>query len=189
MARLKTLISADVCGADAFVDMSFEAQAAWPQINLAADGMGACDCMRKVLRQSGISADALQELVDAGFVLETDYHGQPVYFITHFWVANKTQGKRTYFGKYLNHAIGHLTFESKEYRAYTQLGAQATSNLEAILKVNEINQLKENERNGSGGDSPVGEAVCPKCGKPAQVFIDGDSHYLECRHCRQMFEV
>lgn len=188
MARLKTLVSADVCGSDAFLDRSFEAQALWLQINLAADGMGACDCMRKVLRLSGMSADALQELVDAGFILETDYYGSPVYFITHFWVANKTQGKRTYFGKYLNHAMENLTFESDEYRAYTQLGAQATSNLGAILKVNEINQLKEKERKGSGG-SPVGESPCPRCGKPAGVFIEGEAHYLQCSHCRQVFEV
>lgn len=189
MARLKTLVSADVCGSDAFYDMSFEAQALWLQTNLAADGMGACDCMKRVLRQSGMSADALQELLDSGFILETDYYGKPVYFITHFWVANVTQGKRTYFGKYLNHAVENLTFESNEYHAYRQLGTQEASNLLAILKVNEINELKSKDRKGSTADSRIGESPCPLCGKEAQIIEDGGARFLECQSCRQIFEV
>lgn len=56
MARTKTMLSCEVCGSDKFLDLTFEAQALYFHILMNADGMGAFDAARSLLRQVGSRA-------------------------------------------------------------------------------------------------------------------------------------
>ena len=61
MARTKTMLSCEVCGSDKFLDLTFEAQALYFHILMNADGMGAFDAARSLLRQVGSGQGALDE--------------------------------------------------------------------------------------------------------------------------------
>lgn len=69
MAR-RRMFSLDVVERDDFIDLSIEAQALYFQMGMRADDDGFVDCMKKIFRLTAIKTDALQELIDAGLVLD-----------------------------------------------------------------------------------------------------------------------
>lgn len=68
----KRSFSEKVTGSDAFAELSFEAQALYFQLSMAADDDGFVSTPKKVQKGIGASAAALDELKDAGYLIFDD---------------------------------------------------------------------------------------------------------------------
>lgn len=89
MAKSKTMFSADICTSDAFLDMSHSAQALYLQLNVSADSQGVVSNVRRVLRSGDYAEEHLNELKDAGFIIEIDALTVRLVAISHWWDMNK----------------------------------------------------------------------------------------------------
>lgn len=91
MADRRMIHRAVICS-DEFIEMSYEAQALFFQLQIEADGYGLLSSVKKILRTIGVKESALQELIGAGFVLS---FGNGVIALTHWNVANSRKNDRT----------------------------------------------------------------------------------------------
>lgn len=128
MARAKTMISSEVYRSDAFMDMGFEAQALYAQLCFEADGIGAVDGVRGVMRMCGAGDAAFNELVERGFVLLVDDPRGPVPFIADWFVNNSLNNRDMNTGKYAWLAIDELAFLSRNNRRYVAAGESRPGN-------------------------------------------------------------
>ena len=69
---VRRMIHKDVICSDAFIDMSFEAQALFFQLQIEADEFGFVSAPKKVMRTIGSGVDALNEIIDSGFAYRFD---------------------------------------------------------------------------------------------------------------------
>lgn len=93
MGRARVAVASQVIQSDAYAEMSAEAQAAYPQLMLAANCDGMIEGPARVLRGAGLPVEVLAELAGAGFIIEAG--GE--LFITDWWVNNlyRADGFRT----------------------------------------------------------------------------------------------
>lgn len=86
----KRMFSRRIIESDSFMQLSLQAQALYLHLNLNADDDGVVDNTISVMRLSGTDEQALDELVETGYVLM----GLPgVYVITHWGIHNSIPKK------------------------------------------------------------------------------------------------
>lgn len=122
------MISSEVYRSDSFTDMGFEAQALYAQLCFEADGIGAVDGVRGIMRMLGVGEPAFDELVDRGFVLIVDDPCGPVPFIADWFVNNNLNNRDMNAGKHAWLAIGELAFMNKNNRRYVVVGESGMGN-------------------------------------------------------------
>lgn len=88
---VRRMIHQDVICCDDFLDMSFEAQALFFQLQIKADEYGFVQSPRSTLRMMGASNDSLESLIDKGFVIR--FHSG-VIVMTHWNKANTRRADR-----------------------------------------------------------------------------------------------
>ena len=88
---VRRMIHQDVICCDDFLDMSFEAQALFFQLQIKADEYGFVQSPRSTLRMMGASNEALESLIDNGF--EIRFHSG-VIVMTHWNKANTRRADR-----------------------------------------------------------------------------------------------
>lgn len=91
MADRRMIHKAVICS-DAFVDMSYEAQALFFQLQIEADAYGLLSSVKKILRSVRVQESALEELEQAGFIIS---FGNGVIALRHWNVANTRKNDRT----------------------------------------------------------------------------------------------
>ena len=79
------MIHRSVICSDEFTELSFEAQALYMHLTLEADNFGFVAGVKKILRSIGAKSEALEELIDAHFVIRFD---AGVYVLRHWMLAN-----------------------------------------------------------------------------------------------------
>lgn len=87
----RRMIHSDVICHDSFIDMTFEAQALFFQLQIRADEFGFVQSPRSALRTMGASSESLEELIRSGFVIR--FHSG-VIVMTHWNVANTRRSDR-----------------------------------------------------------------------------------------------
>ena len=95
----RRMIHKDVICSDAFIDLSFEAQALFFQLQIEADEFGFVSAPKKVMRTIGASIDALNEIIASGFAYRFD---SGVIVLRHWNVANSRKNDRTHTTTFQN---------------------------------------------------------------------------------------
>lgn len=90
MAERRMYHRAVICS-DAFIEMSFEAQALFQQLQIEGNEYGFVSGVKKVMRTIGASEEAMKELIDAGFVYRFD---SGIVLMRHWDVANHRKNDR-----------------------------------------------------------------------------------------------
>lgn len=85
MAVDRRMICASVVSSDTFLDMTFEAQALYVQLTMAADNFGFVAGVKRIMRGMGASDAALNALKKGRFVIPFE---SGVIVIAHWFVAN-----------------------------------------------------------------------------------------------------
>lgn len=190
MARTKTMLSCEVCGSDKFLDLTFEAQALYFHILMNADGMGAFDAARSLLRQVGSGQGALDELVRAGFVVHAASETDEAYFVVHWWAHNKLDRRHFYKGQHWGLAVEKLRFASESERFYLLtddvVDTSTTCSLEVVLNITQQNITQHNENMPEGAGRP-GNAICPTCGNGCATVLENGRRHGYCNRCRNDF--
>ena len=88
----RRMIHRAVICSDEFIEMSYEAQALFYQLQIEADAYGLLSSVKKITRTIGVEDSVLQELINAGFVIP---FGNGVIALTHWNVANTRKNDRT----------------------------------------------------------------------------------------------
>ncbi len=96
---VRRMIHKDVICSDAFIDLSFEAQALFFQLQIEADEFGFVSAPKKVMRTIGAGVDALNEIIDSGFAYRFD---SGVIVLRHWNVANSRKNDRTHTTAFQN---------------------------------------------------------------------------------------
>lgn len=84
MAKPSILLTSEVCRSDKFFDLSFEAQALYLQACFECDSYGLFSNHKTLLRTTGNSNEALDELTKSGFLIPIE-HEQSLYFVVRSW--------------------------------------------------------------------------------------------------------
>lgn len=87
----RRMIHKNVICSDAFIVMSFEAQALYFQLQIEGDEYGFVSAPLKVARTIGASEDAITELINAGFVIRFD---SGIVLLRHWDIANTRKNDR-----------------------------------------------------------------------------------------------
>lgn len=208
MARSRFMLSSSVVLSDTFLAMSPEAQALNTVLNAEADVTGRILGIQRIVRGSGLGADALAELYANGYLLKV---GNGDTYVTDMWRHNKYD-KRMWerMADCEPYTSGELVFVADEGRSAYCLaqnvdessgerrssvdGASSNSNGNCNGNGNptatatqeqpnprEIEGQGEGERGEGEGSTPL----CPKCGEPLRDMGGG---YLACDSCRGIFE-
>lgn len=210
MARSRFMLSSSVVLSDTFLAMSPEAQALNTVLNAEADVTGRILGIQRIVRGSGLGADALAELYANGYLLKV---GNGDTYIVHAWVHNKFD-KRMWerMADCEPYTSGELVFVGDEGRsAYCLAQGVDESSGERRSSVDEPTCNSNGNGNCNGNGNPMGTETqwesnstekqsqgegehgegeaslppCPKCGEPLRDFGDG---YLACDSCRGIFE-
>lgn len=91
------MFSPVVTETDKFASLSTEAQALYFHLGLNKDTIGAISGVRRLVGSYGFSKpfNALTELIDNGYLIETSQEGESIFFITHWWVNNAFDIQKT----------------------------------------------------------------------------------------------
>ena len=151
MAKLKTMVSAEICQRDDFIDMSFEAQALYLQLNLSADNYGVVSSVKQVLRGGGFNNDSLQELLDAGFVIELEGNKVRVAVVTHWWDMNRLDRKNNYVCSYKGLLIDEICVIGRTYflKSCLPIGYELTGFAGEIDDIEEAKPVPDGYQTGT----------------------------------------
>lgn len=84
-----SLLTSDICRSDKFLDLSFQAQSLYLQACFECDSYGLFSNPKTLLRTTGNSNAALDELTENGFLISIE-HEQSLYFVVrNWWQMNK----------------------------------------------------------------------------------------------------
>lgn len=87
----RRMIHRNVVCSDAFIEMSFQAQALYYQLQIEGDEWGFVAGLKRIMRTIGASEEAVEELVKAGFVYRFD---SGILLMRHWDVANTRKSDR-----------------------------------------------------------------------------------------------
>lgn len=199
--RSKAMLSTEFCSSDAFLDLTFEAQALYVQLNCQADGIGAVDGVRRIMRGCGASQSAFDELADAGLVVQCQGEGDEAWFILDFWVHNRHD--RCNFAPGRHYELACTSFEEVEectgryrFRSVTEASSLKPDCAQSLMETNGSKQTEaeanSKEPNGTESKGIEGEgaeggtsltAPCPECGQVCAVAKEGHGQHLWCPDC------
>lgn len=201
MAKSRTMIKADICTSDGFLDMSHSAQALYFQLNLAADAQGVVTNSKRILRISGFDDDHLSELERSGYVIFLDAARLRLVVIAHWWEMNTKDSHNWAASSYQSELKTHLcTIENgRTYVLKSKLGAnyalteqtgevtgiyqaklipvcdQSENRLEPVFNLNKRKERKE---------PPAQVSACPRCSGSASSSLNADGSTLfDCPSC------
>ena len=203
------MLSSSVVLSDAYLAMSAKAQALNVILNAEADVTGRIIGIQRIVRGSGMGADALAELYREGYLLKV---GNGDTYIAHIWQHNKydkrlwermrdcepyTSGELVFVGDEGKSAYAlaeSIDAEStQERRSNVDEGSRnskSNGNGNPTVRATEPQEQpnpREEKAKGQGefeGEGDVSAPLCPKCGEPLRDFGDG---YLACDSCRSIF--
>lgn len=204
MAKAKTMIAADVVSSETFMRLSHSAQALYQQLNANTDHQGVTNNAFLLMSGGGFEQEHLDELIQAGFIIQINHDEKRIEVIAHYWIMNKLDRRNFYPSQYqavLSKQVcmlegsrvyvsvaclpqGYvLTDKDGEIPGYRRAVCnQSGSSLETVSNNFETNIKKEIET------VPAPKLTCPECGKPAATVPD-ETHGLraECVPCNFVF--
>ena len=201
--RSKAMFSTEFCSSDAFLELSLESQLLYIHLNLQADGIGAVDSVKRIMRGCGISQPAFDELVEAGMLVFLKNSDDAAWFIVDFWVHNNHDKCNFSPGRHFELANeffaeveacrGRYQFLEKQ-QTETSLETDGNKSLikekrnegnesEKKLIESESNPNEEKLTEGGLGETVYPQAPCPNCGQVCLVANEGMYRHLYCSDC------
>lgn len=199
----KSSIDPEVMQADRYLEQSLAAQALYPQLLMESDTMGVVVGVRRVLLASGIpnATSALDELMDNGYVVPLDIHGDTVSLIRHYFINNNYLQKYAQRSKFYERLPDYIETPRKGGEIYGALRTHSARTVHAQAEQRGEEQRGEEqrgeemsggERNRGGEPTRVaqssGAIECPRC--HGEAFLSGEAKngftQFECLHCRKV---
>ena len=201
--RAKAMLSTEFCSSDAFLELSLESQLLYIHLNLQADGIGAVDSVKRIMRGCGISQSAFDELVEAGLLTFLKNSDDAAWFILDFWVHNNHDKCNFSPGRHFELANeffaeveacrGRYQFLAKQ-QTETSLETDGNKSLieekrnegnesEKKLIESESNPNEEKLTEGGLGETVYPQAPCPNCGQVCLVANEGMYRHIYCPDC------
>lgn len=201
--RAKAMLSTEFCSSDAFSELSLESQLLYIHLNLQADGIGAVDSVKRIMRGCGISQSAFDELVEAGLLIFLKNSDDAAWFILDFWVHNNHDRVNFSPGRHFELANeffaeveacrGRYQFLEKQ-QTETSLETDGNKSLieekrnegnesEKKLIESESNPNEEKLTEGGLGETVYPQAPCPNCGQVCLVANEGMYRHIYCQDC------
>lgn len=201
--RAKAMISTEFCSSDAFLELSLESQLLYIHLNLQADGIGAVDSVKRIMRGCGISQPAFDELVEAGLLAFLKNSDDAAWFIVDFWVHNnhdkcnfspgrhfelaneffaEVEGCRGRY-QFLEKQQTETSLETDESKSLKEGKGRERNESEKKLIESESNPNEEKLTEGGLGETVYPQAPCPNCGQVCLVADEGMYRHLYCPDC------
>ena len=210
MPRSRFMLASSVVLSDAYLAMSAEAQALNVILNAEADVTGRIIGVQRIMRGSGLGADALAELYANGYLLKVS-NGDT--YVAHMWQHNKFD-KRLWerMGDCEPYTSGELVFVGDEGKSAYALAEpfDVESTHERRSNVDEESRNgngngngnptvtatepqgqpnpREEESKGQGeseGEGAISAPLCPKCQTPMREL----GGYWVCDGCHHVQEI
>ena len=186
MTRSKTMFASSVCCSDKFVALSFEAQALYYRLNLEADGIGALNNIRSIMRAAGFGEGALSELLDGGYLLHLESGFDDVYLVADFWCHNRIDKHNVGRSEHKEIVLSKCAFQSERIKRYVLVNSgsgcvQSGFSLGSVLNptLNQPNLTSKPAANPNeiqtAERSPSSSAPCPECGSRCLLSEEGCS--------------
>lgn len=116
--RAKAMITGEVTVEnESFLNLSFEAQALYFELNLLCDPIGVITGHRRILGYLGATAEAFDELLSIGLIyrLEVD---TDLFLIRDFWLSNRVDKMNQKSSEYVSDIDGEFVFYSRNLKRY-----------------------------------------------------------------------
>lgn len=171
----KSGIDPEVMQSDLYTSQTIAAQALYPQILMESDTMGVVVGIRRVVRASGIpdAADALNELIENGYVVPLDIDGNTVHVIRHYFIHNNYQRKYAERSKFYERLPQYIKTPAKGGELYGAPCEHGTCTVRAQAEQSRAEgeqsgeELSRDERSGGegnrGGEPGPRPIQCPMC--------------------------
>lgn len=204
MARAKAIVADSVGRSDKFVTLSTNAQALYLQLGFAADSWGIVNNAMTACRSIGAGDDALDELLNAGFVLRV----ADVLVIAHWWVNNKVDKRNQAACLHADIVENYLRFPSERTRVYelaeegkrqvnpipvcyqsaSRLQPDFSQSATSLLPDHNKEKEKEKENRWAVGNAAATSRAptrCPHCG--GKLFKNHQTGNYDCGTCCESF--
>ena len=212
MPRSRFMLASSVVLSDAYLAMSAEAQALNVILNAEADVTGRIIGVQRIMRGSGLGADALAELYANGYLLKVS-NGDT--YIAHMWQHNKFD-KRLWerMGDCEPYTSGELVFVGDEGKSAYALAESIDVESTHERRSNVDEESRNGNGNGNGnptviatepqgqpnpreekskgqgeseGEGAASAPLCPKCQTPMREL--GNCWVCDsCRHIQKIDE-
>lgn len=204
-----SLLTSDICRSDKFLDLSFQAQALYLQACFECDSYGLFSNPKTLLRTTGNSNEALDELTERGFLISIE-HEQSLYFVVrNWWQMNKLDRTKfnnpplvevinlcTIVGSNEFHLIsealemGFIEFEKGKSEGLPNIKMYGTPELVPDQSLsspqgdtNTNSNSNDNEYNETEINDRRETASCPQCEEKAVFTHFGVVDYFLCSNC------
>ena len=144
----RRMLSRSVIESDSFCAMPPEAQLLYQRLNMAADDDGFVANLRTILRAYGLAAEAMEPLLERGFVIGMENAGETLYLIRHWRMHNYIQRDRYKPGPY---RLLLERLEEDENRVWKLPDALWTQSAPAVDT--QVRSGQESGREGEGTES------------------------------------
>lgn len=102
---------------ESFLDLSFEAQALYFELNLLCDAIGVITGIRRILGYLGATAEAFNELLSIDLIYQFEVDPD-LFLIRDFWVANNVDRMNQKSSEYVSDVDGEFVFHSRKLKRY-----------------------------------------------------------------------
>lgn len=114
----RRMFSSSVVESDEFLDLPVSSQAFYFHLGMYADDDGIIGSTKRVIRTIGYSEDALQPLIDSGFIIQFDDNA----LVISDWKRNNYLQKDRYTPSYRQDIIHRLNYDQNQKRYFAKNG-------------------------------------------------------------------
>lgn len=102
---------------ESFLNLSFEAQALYFELNLLCDPIGVITGPRRILCYLGMHAEAFNELLSIGLIYRLDVDTD-LFLIRDFWLSNSVDKTNQKSSEYVSDVDEEFVFYSRNFKRY-----------------------------------------------------------------------
>lgn len=182
--KSRTCFASSVCCADAFLDMSAEAQATYFYLCFNADATGQIIGLRRLVRGLGYGEEPTRELFEAGYLLDVDGEA----YVRHTWTNNKYDARVFQsMGACQPYAEGRLVFEGEEGKSAYEIAETGADDAATFERRKNDDAATFERRNDDAESTPMVKQCNDNANQPDTTSMGtehdarGDAHVLE--HC------
>lgn len=131
--KAKTAMTPEVCASDAFLGLPFPAQALYLHINVNVDAYGVVVNPGRLLRGGGYPPEALDRLIESGYVARLSARNGEAIVVTHYWQMNKLGRARLSDSEYHRKLASSFVFVGEGGRDYVPIASIPECDVEEVV--------------------------------------------------------
>lgn len=185
----RRMFSRDILQGDDFIELSTEARLLYVYLNLNADDDGFVDNPRGIARLSGCKYSSIEELKQAGFVLEFENR---VFVVTHWMVHNYIPKDRYKATRFIDEKTKLSVNARKEYTRVSNPYTECIHDVYGLETQERIGEDREGkDRLGKVREGEEGEEnspAPPKTVEEVENYCKENALSVDARHFFRHFE-